>query len=102
MERLPKTVVVLHTILIAVTIGLCLLPSSNADSSIGFLMVGVMGYFVDFPIGVLVEMIRPVDPTTAWVVLSISMFVVLGGLYWFLIFTILTAIVKAVRRKRNS
>jgi hypothetical protein len=98
LERLPVTAVILHTILVAVTVGLCLLRPSNRDSSIGFLMMVVTGYFVDLPIGLfVVETIRPaMSGSSWWPPLLISIYLVLGGLYWFLIFTGIAAVGKAV------
>jgi hypothetical protein len=102
LEQLPVTAVILHTILVAVTVGLCLLPSSNRDSSIGFLMMVVTGYFVDLPIGLfVVESIRPaMSGSPWWPAVLISIYLVLGGLYWFLICTVIAGIGHAARRTR--
>ena len=62
----------------------------------------IVGYFIDFPIGILVEIVRPyLGESSSGTFILISMYVFLGGLYWFLIFVIIAKIWKVMKRKKS-
>ena len=82
-SNLPLRFVVGHTLLLLLTL-LAMLASSrssNPDSTIGFLMAVVTGYFVDFPIGILVEYLYGSGPREVWV--QVVLYFGLGNLMWF-------------------
>lgn len=100
LEKIPLLAVIIHSFLIVIVVGLGLLPSSNSDSSIGFVMMVLVGYVIDYPIGMLIEIMRPsLGASPMGVILVISTYLVLGGLYWFLIFSVIAMIGKAIRKK---
>lgn len=77
-----------HTLIVISWFGLSFLPSDNPDSSIAFILMVLVGYIADFPIGMIYEKIlRPLKPEniSIWIGLSFAWFVILGGLYWFCI-----------------
>ena len=94
--KLPLILVAIHTALILIVIGLSFLPWRNPDSSIGFLLMVITYYFIDMPVGLGFEkiirpLIREID-FSVWVIMELSWFVFLGGLYWFCIGWIITRI----------
>ena len=97
--RLAWRLVAAHTFLIVAVFGLSFLPWKNPDSSIAFLLMVLVEYFIDFPIGMLFEkIIKPIktDNFALWIAISFSWFAVLGGLYWFCI----GVIINKIRQKK--
>lgn len=90
----------LHTVLVVSWFGLTLLPSDNPDSSIAFILMVLVGYFIDFPIGMIFEyLIRPIKPDNypLWFAVSFCWFAILGGAYWFYI----GKFISKIRQKRS-
>ena len=101
--RLAWQLITIHTFLIVVVFILPFFHWENPDSSIAFILMVLVCYFVDFPLGILFEkLIRPIRPDNfqLWMVISFSWFAFLGALYWFCISVIFNKIQK--RRSINE
>ncbi len=100
--KLSFILVSIHSALILIVVGLSFLPWRNPDSSIGFLLMVITYHFIDMPVGLGFEkVIRPLIKEidfSVWVLMELSWFVVLGGLYWFCIGMIITKF----RKRKND
>lgn len=102
--KLAWWLLAIHTLLVLAWFGSTFLPSDNPDSSIGFMLMVVTGYILDFPIGFMFEkIIRPLRPLWTdnfpiWFAVQFSWFAVLGGSYWFCI----GVIISNLRRRKNK
>ena len=86
--KIPLLFVAVHTLLLLLT-GIAMLlsmNSSNLDGTIGFAMMCVTFYLVDYPIGVLLEASRPCFSSVGgWLVAVVFLYGVLGNAMWFCI-----------------
>ncbi len=107
--KLPLMMLVIHSFLVVVAFGTCFLPSQQPDLSIGIVLTFIIGIFIDFPVGILLgKIIWPaLGGNNSWPILgdshllgiatTYSVFLVLGGLYWFCIGMICVIIKKSIK-----
>ena len=110
MKRLKLSLwfVAIHTSLLIVTAVAIILSdkySHNADSSLGFAMMCITFYIVDFPIGALFEASRPhfeIWGGWGWLLAAVFFFGILGNLMWFVFGTLVSLVMGALRRSPNQ
>lgn len=108
--KLPFAMVVIHSFLIVVAFGTCFLPSQQPDLNIGVILTFIIAYFIDLPVGILFwKIIWPnLSRNELWPILgdsyllgiaaTYSVFLLLGGLYWFCIGMIIEIILRTRRK----
>ncbi len=107
--KLPLMMVLIHSFLVVVAFGTCFLPSRQPDLSIGIVLTFIIYIFIDFPVGILLgKIIWPaLGGNNSWPILgdsyflgiatTYSVFLLLGGLYWFCIGMICVIIKKILK-----
>lgn len=86
--RIPLLFVVGHTVLLMLTVIAMLLSlhSHNQDSSIGFMMMVLTFYIIDFPMGLLLEAARPhFSIWGGWFPTVLFLYGLMANLMWFII-----------------
>ena len=86
--RIPLLFVAGHTTLLILTAIAMILPlqSNNQDSSIGFIMMVITFYVIDFPIGLLFEALRPYYSLWGgWFPTVLFLYGLIANLMWFMI-----------------
>lgn len=77
--RFAWWLLIVHTAVVLFVLSLALSPSQNADSSLAFILMVVFMYLVDFPVGVLVELLD----FAGWG--RMGTWLIVGGMQWLLI-----------------
>lgn len=90
-HKIPLIFVAVHTAILLLTAIAMLVGenSHNPDSTIGFAMMCITFYVIDFPIGLLLEACRPhFSNWGGWLPTVLFLYGVLGNLMWFVLGTL--------------
>jgi hypothetical protein len=107
MKRLKISLVFVaaHTVLLLVTAGAMFFSrfSHNPDSSIGFAMMCITFYVVDYPIGFLFEASRPYfSAWGGWLPTTLILYGVMANLMWFIVGIIVHLFINFFRSRKGA